>query len=263
MTTRTAWSTTSPGGTSTTGTRASTTPAMRTATARPTTCTARTWPARSPRGATTASAWPAWPTTPASCPLKFIGPDGGYTSDAVEAIHYAVVMGARVINASFGSTEYAPALCDAIAEAGAEGVVVVAAAGNDGTDNDASAFWPANCPATTLLSVAATTQSDGLASFSNRGRGAGGPGRPRQPRPEHPPRERVRLPQRDLDGRAARHRGRGRRAGREPGPGSLAGGHGDRGRGRPHRVAGDDHRDRAPPEPGRRAADRRDRACRT
>ncbi len=103
-------------------------------------------------------------------PVKFIGPDGGYTSDAVEAIHYAVVMGARVINASFGSTEYAPALCDAIAEAGAEGVVVVAAAGNDGTDNDASAFWPANCPATTLLSVAATTQSDGLASFSNRGR---------------------------------------------------------------------------------------------
>jgi subtilisin family serine protease len=103
-------------------------------------------------------------------PLKFIGPDGGYTSDAVEAIHYAVSMGARVINASFGSTTYAPALCDAIAEAGAEGVVFVAAAGNDGTDNDASAFWPANCPATTLLSVAATTQSDSLASFSNRGR---------------------------------------------------------------------------------------------
>jgi subtilisin family serine protease len=103
-------------------------------------------------------------------PLKFIGHDGGATSDAIAAIRYAVAEGARVINGSFGSTQYSPALCDAIAEAGGQGVVFIAAAGNDGTDNDAKAFWPANCPVATLLSVGATTPSDGLASFSNRGR---------------------------------------------------------------------------------------------
>ena len=102
-------------------------------------------------------------------PLKFIRPAGGATSNAIAAIRYAVANGARVINASFGSTTYSPALCDAIAEAGAKKVLVVAAAGNDGTNNDQAPFWPANCPATTLLSVAATTSVDGLASFSNRG----------------------------------------------------------------------------------------------
>ena len=48
-------------------------------------------------------------------------------------------------------------------------MLFVAAAGNAGTDNDATPMWPANCPAASLVSVAATTPSDGLASFSNRG----------------------------------------------------------------------------------------------
>jgi subtilisin family serine protease len=102
-------------------------------------------------------------------PLKFLGPDGGYTSDAIAAIDYAVANGARVINASWGGDAYSAALCDAIELAGDAGVVVVAAAGNDGTNNDASGSWPSNCPATSLISVAATTSSDGLASFSNYG----------------------------------------------------------------------------------------------
>ena len=179
-------------------------------------------------------------------PVKFIGPDGGYTSDAVEAIHYAVVKGARVINASFGSTEYAPALCDAIAEAGADGRGV---RGRRRERRDRQR----------RLRLLAGQLPRDVAPLGRRHHavrrprlvleprpGAGGPGRSRQSRAEHPARERVRLPQRDLDGRAARHRGGGRRAGREPGPGSLAGGHGDRGRGRPRGVTGDDHRDRSP-----------------
>ncbi len=102
-------------------------------------------------------------------PLKFIRPGGGATSHAITAIQYAVAKGVRIINGSFGSTTYSPALCDAIAQAGAQGVLFVAAAGNTGTNNDQSPFWPANCPATTVLAVAATTSSDGLAGFSNRG----------------------------------------------------------------------------------------------
>ena len=102
-------------------------------------------------------------------PLKFLKPGGGYTSDAIVAIQYAVAAGASVINASWGGSGYSQALCDAIAQAGDAGVVFVAAAGNSGTDNDAAPLWPANCPASSLISVAATTATDDLASFSNRG----------------------------------------------------------------------------------------------
>jgi len=102
-------------------------------------------------------------------PLKFLKPGGGYTSDAIVAIQYAVAEGATVINASWGGTGYSQALCDAISQAGDAGVLFVAAAGNSGTDNDAAALWPANCPASSLISVAATTSVDDLASFSNRG----------------------------------------------------------------------------------------------
>ena len=102
-------------------------------------------------------------------PLKFLKPGGGFTSDAITAIQYAVANGARVINASWGGTAFSQPLCDAIAQAGASGVLFVAAAGNDGTDNDSTGSWPANCPAPNLVSVAATTSTDGLASFSNYG----------------------------------------------------------------------------------------------
>lgn len=102
-------------------------------------------------------------------PLKFLKPGGGYTSDAIVAIQYAVDHGATVINASWGGAGYSQALCDAIDQAGDAGVLFVAAAGNAATDNDAVPMWPANCPAVSLVSVASTTQSDGLSSFSNRG----------------------------------------------------------------------------------------------
>lgn len=107
-------------------------------------------------------------------PLKFLKPGGGYTSDAIVAIQYAVAEGADIINASWGGETYSQPLCDAIRLAGDAGVLFVAAAGNGGTDgigddNDVSAAWPANCPATSLVSVAATTPSDGLAAFSNFG----------------------------------------------------------------------------------------------
>ncbi len=117
-------------------------------------------------------------------PLKFLKPGGGYTSDAIIAIQYAVAEGADVINASWGGETYSQPLCDAIQLAGDAGVLVVAAAGNGGADgigddNDAAPSWPANCPATNLVSVAATTPSDGLAGFSNFGAGSvdiGAPG---------------------------------------------------------------------------------------
>jgi subtilisin family serine protease len=71
-------------------------------------------------------------------PLRFIGPSGGSNFDAILCIDYAVENGARVICASWGG--YAsgpdPELAAAVARARDKGVLFVAAAGNDGVDND-------------------------------------------------------------------------------------------------------------------------------
>lgn len=103
--------------------------------------------------------------------LKFLDASGsGYTSDAVRALNYAVARGAKVVNASFGGGGYDRAMATAVASARSRGVIVVAAAGNDGTNNDVNPIYPANYAGDNLVTVAATDRSDRLASFSNYGR---------------------------------------------------------------------------------------------
>ncbi len=82
----------------------------------------------------------------------------------VQAIHYAVANGAKIINASWGVDEKSQALQDAIAEARAAGVLFVAAAGNENNDR---AFYPAFFPQ--VLAVGATNDKDQKAYFSNFG----------------------------------------------------------------------------------------------
>lgn len=103
-------------------------------------------------------------------PLRFLGATGsGSTADAISAVAYAVTKGARVINASFGGGPYSQAMYDAINNARSNNVLFVAAAGNDGTNNDTAPAYPASYNLDNIISVAATTQTDALASFSNRG----------------------------------------------------------------------------------------------
>ena len=102
-------------------------------------------------------------------PLKFIGPYGGYTSDAVAAIHYAIDNGAKITNNSWGGGGYSQSLKDAITAAQNAGVLFVAASGNDGTNNDATPSYPASYDNANIISVAATDDRDSLASFSNYG----------------------------------------------------------------------------------------------
>lgn len=102
-------------------------------------------------------------------PVRFLGPNGGTTSDAIDALNYAVAHGATVSNNSWGGGGYSQALYDAIKAAGDMGHIFVAAAGNNGTDTDAYAFYPSSYDLWNIISVAATTNQDLRASFSNYG----------------------------------------------------------------------------------------------
>jgi thermitase len=108
-------------------------------------------------------------------PLKFLGRGGyGTTKAAIEAINYAIDrkkhgVNVRVISASWGSTQRSKALEDVIRAAGDAGILFVAAAGNNGTDNDKRPHYPSNYDLPNVISVAALDRNDELASFSNYG----------------------------------------------------------------------------------------------
>ncbi len=102
-------------------------------------------------------------------PLKFIGPNGGATSDAINAVYYAVQKGARVLSNSWGGPTYSRALVDAIGFSYDNDVVFVAAAGNDGRSNDSTPTYPSNYESPNVISVAANDNRDKLAYFSNFG----------------------------------------------------------------------------------------------
>jgi large repetitive protein len=84
----------------------------------------------------------------------------------VPAIDYAWANGARIINASWGSRSFSTPIQSAIQRAGDAGVLFVTAAGNNGTNNDVTPFYPANYDLPNIISVANTTQSDVLRTGS-------------------------------------------------------------------------------------------------
>jgi subtilisin family serine protease len=103
--------------------------------------------------------------------LKFIGPNGGLTSDAILAIEYAAKKGAKISNNSWGGGGYSQSLKDAIA---ASGMLFVTSAGNGGADrvgdnNDVTPQYPASYDNPNILSVAAINNQGNLAYFSNYG----------------------------------------------------------------------------------------------
>lgn len=81
-------------------------------------------------------------------------------------IVWAADNGAQVINLSIGGAHPADVLGTAVAYALSKGVIVVAAAGNDGADED---FFPASYPG--VISVAAVDENGARSPFSNFGGG--------------------------------------------------------------------------------------------
>ncbi len=91
-------------------------------------------------------------------------------ADAVDAIYAAIDKGANIINASYGYGTPSTADQRALSAARDAGILVVAAAGNAGTDNDVSPIYPASYPLDNIISVAAGNTQGTFASYSNRGR---------------------------------------------------------------------------------------------
>lgn len=101
---------------------------------------------------------------------------GGPAPEATAGIRYAADNGARVSNNSWRYTNPTKAtlalLNDAIDYAEQKDMLFVAAAGNESWDNDVAGVYqafPPSLPQPNILSVAATTQDDQLASFSSYG----------------------------------------------------------------------------------------------
>lgn len=102
--------------------------------------------------------------------LKFLDAEGsGSISDAVTCLDYAVNKGARVANASWGSSAGSQAFQDALARARAAGLLLVCAAGNEASDNDAVPHFPSNYEDANVLAVGNMTRSEAVAGTSNYG----------------------------------------------------------------------------------------------
>ncbi|MDP3979798.1 MAG: S8 family serine peptidase, partial [Chlamydiota bacterium] len=102
--------------------------------------------------------------------LKFLSSGGGgSTANAITAIEYARTNGAKILSNSWGGGGFSQALQDAIEAANNDGIIFVAAAGNNGKNTDTSPNYPSNYNVPNIISVAATDHNDALASFSNFG----------------------------------------------------------------------------------------------
>lgn len=100
-------------------------------------------------------------------PLRFLDSSGyGYVSDAISAIEYAKKMNVKIVNNSWGSYSYSQALYDSIKNSG---MLFIAAAGNEGYDNDITPAYPASYDLSNIISVAAIDNKGNLGYFTNYG----------------------------------------------------------------------------------------------
>jgi len=109
-------------------------------------------------------------------PCKFIGADGsGSIADAIACLDYIASFAARGVkvvasNNSWGGGLYSQALSQAIAAQRQQGILFVAAAGNDGADHDVYNEYPCSFDSPNILCVSAITEFDVQPVFSDFGR---------------------------------------------------------------------------------------------
>jgi len=105
---------------------------------------------------------------------KFLGRRGGTTVNAILAVDYFTELkkkGLNIVatNNSWGGGGFSQGLYDAIERANAAGILFVAAAGNESTNIDVTASYPAGYSNSNIIAVASITNTGGLSSFSNYG----------------------------------------------------------------------------------------------
>ena len=107
-------------------------------------------------------------------PLRFIGPSGqGDLISAIKAMDYAIEKKVDVVSASWGanvSESQAKPLIEAVSRLNDAGIIFVAAAGNDGTNNDRTDMYPVNANFPNVIAVAASDSGDKKPYWSNYGR---------------------------------------------------------------------------------------------
>ncbi|MFM1874787.1 MAG: hypothetical protein RL266_524 [Bacteroidota bacterium] len=97
-------------------------------------------------------------------PVKIGRNSDAALTGATDGIYYAIRSGADIMNLSWGTQTDAATLRSLIVQASAAGMVIIAAAGNNG---DQTVHYPAGYPQ--VISVGATNENDQKASFSNYG----------------------------------------------------------------------------------------------
>jgi subtilisin family serine protease len=116
----------------------------------------------------------AWSTRILGC--KFLDRNGeGLIGDAIACLDHIAALKDRgvpivAINASWGGSDASLALADAIDAQRQRGILVVAAAGNDGLDVDVAPTYPCALQAPNVICVGASTPSDTSPTWSNFGR---------------------------------------------------------------------------------------------
>jgi subtilisin family serine protease len=106
---------------------------------------------------------------------KFIDGNSGTLANAVRAIDYITDLKLRhgmnivATNNSWGGGGFSRALQDAIERANQANILFIAAAGNNGSNNDTSPTYPANYPNNNVIAVAAIANNGSRPSFSNYG----------------------------------------------------------------------------------------------
>ena len=112
--------------------------------------------------------------------LKFLNASGsGSSADAIDCIEFAVQAkqafagsggaNVRVLSNSWGGGGFSQALLDQINRANTNDMLFVAAAGNNGSNNDTTPHYPSSYNASNVVAVASTTRTDTRSSFSNFG----------------------------------------------------------------------------------------------
>jgi hypothetical protein len=98
-------------------------------------------------------------------PVRVLNGDGiGTVLDVVKGIDYAINCGARVLNLSFGTSQWSRALDEALNEASDAGAVIVASAGNDGSSK---LHFPA--ASDNVLAVSSVETNNRKSTYANYG----------------------------------------------------------------------------------------------